>query len=233
MISEEQQEQASLYALDLLRAEEAGVFERELATNAELQTLVTELRDTAGSLARLVPQQAAPAAVKSRVMQQIAAEAAPASAKVVSFPTWVPWAIAAGLAFFCGMLALDRAKLQDRIAAAESQPILVALAAAEGAGAPAKAEALVSWQPGKQTGVIKIRNLPAAAAGKDYQLWTVDGAYQDPIDAGILRIDANGVAQIEFKPNKDAREVKAFAISLERKGGVPKREGPILLIGTV
>jgi anti-sigma-K factor RskA len=26
--------------------------------------------------------------------------------------------------------------------------------------------------------------------------------------------------------------VKAFAISLEREGGVPKKEGPILLVGT-
>ena len=45
-------------------------------------------------------------------------------------------------------------------------------------------------------------------------------------------VDKNGVAQIRFKPVDRAAQVKAFAISLEREGGVPKKEGPILLVGT-
>ena len=42
----------------------------------------------------------------------------------------------------------------------------------------------------------------------------------------------NGAAQIRFKPVEKAEPVKAFAISLEGEGGVPKKEGPILLVGT-
>jgi hypothetical protein len=37
----------------------------------------------------------------------------------------------------------------------------------------------------------------------------------------------NGAAQVRFKPVEKAQHLKAFAISLEREGGVPKKEGPI------
>src|SRR5439155_8542710 len=67
---------------------------------------------------------------------------------------------------------------------------------------------------------------------KDYQLWAVDAEHKDPISAGVVRVDKNGVAQIRFKPVEKAEHVKAFAISLEREGGVPKKKGPILLVGT-
>ncbi len=228
MISEAQQEQAALYALDSLGAEERVPFERELSANAELRALVDELRETAASLALAVPQRHPPAALKARVLESIDPKAA---GKIVRFPSWIPWAIAAALALFCGLLAYDRAQLQQRVAATASEPVLVALAATN--DAPAKAEGVVAWQPAKQSGVIKIRNLPAAAAGKDYQLWAVDAEHKDPVDAGVVRVDANGVAQVVFKPKAATRNVKAFAISLEREGGVPKKEGPILLVGSV
>ncbi len=103
---------------------------------------------------------------------------------------------------------------------------------APSAPAPADAKATVAWQPGRQSGVIRISNLPAPQPGKDYQLWAVDAEHKDPISAGIIRVDQNGVAQVRFKPVEKAEHVKAFAISLEREGGVPKKEGPILLVGT-
>jgi anti-sigma-K factor RskA len=103
---------------------------------------------------------------------------------------------------------------------------------APSAPAPADAKATVAWQPGRQSGVIRISNLPAPQPGKDYQLWAVDAAHTDPISAGVIRVDKNGVAQVRFKPVDRAEHVKAFAISLEREGGVPKKEGPILLVGT-
>jgi len=103
---------------------------------------------------------------------------------------------------------------------------------APSAPAPAGAKATVAWQPGRQSGVIRISNLPAPEPGKDYQLWAVDAEHKDPISAGVVRVDKNGVAQIRFKPVEKAEHVKAFAISLEREGGVPKKEGPILLVGT-
>ena len=59
----------------------------------------------------------------------------------------------------------------------------------------------------------------------------MDANHKDPINAGLIRIDPNGVTRVRFKPDQSATQIKAFAISLEREGGVPKREGPIVMIG--
>jgi anti-sigma-K factor RskA len=139
------------------------------------------------------------------------------------------------LAVFCGLLALDRVRLERELADIRgSDPLMQTTfyTLAPSAPAPADAKATVAWQPGRQSGVIRISNLPAAQPGKDYQLWAVDAEHKDPISAGIIRVDQNGVAQVRFKPVEKAEHVKAFAISLEREGGVPKKEGPILLVGT-
>ena len=236
MISEEQQDQAALYALGLLGTAEDVAFESELKVNAELRDLVRELREAAGDLALTTPSLQPPASLKQRIMREITTK------QVVPMPPqqrasfgWMPWAIAAGLAVFCGLLAVDRIRLERQLADTRAvdplmQTTFVTLAPS--APAPADAKATVAWQPGRQSGVIRISNLPAPQSGKDYQLWAVDAEHKDPISAGIVRVDKNGVAQVRFKPVEKAEHVKAFAISLEREGGVPKKEGPILLAGT-
>ena len=236
MISEEQQDQAALYALGLLGTAKDAAFESELKVNAELRDLVRELREAAGDLALTTPSLQPPASLKQRIMREITTK------QVVPMPPqqrasfgWMPWAIAAGLAVFCGLLAVDRIRLERQLADTRAvdplmQTTFVTLAPS--APAPADAKATVAWQPGRQSGVIRISNLPAPQSGKDYQLWAVDAEQKDPISAGIVRVDKNDVAQVRFKPVEKAEHVKAFAISLEREGGVPKKEGPILLAGT-
>jgi len=236
MISEEQQDQAALYALRLLDVDEHAAFESELRANTELRDLVRELREAAADLALTTPSLLPPASLKQRIMREITTK------QVVPMPPqqrasfgWMPWAIAAGLAVFCGLLAVDRIRLERQLADTRAvdplmQTTFVTLAPS--APAPADAKATVAWEPGRQSGVIRISNLPAPQPGKDYQLWAIDAEHKDPISAGIVRVDKNGVAQIRFKPVEKAEHVKAFAISLEREGGVPKKEGPILLAGT-
>jgi anti-sigma-K factor RskA len=237
MISEEQQDQAALYALGLLDADEDAAFESELRANAELRDLVRELREAAGAVALAAPPQTPPASLKQVIMREIAMkleEPIRMSPQRAVFD-WIPWAIAAGLTVFCGLLALDRVRLERELAdirAADPLMQTTFFTLAPSAPAPADAKATVAWQPGHQSGVIRISNLPAPQPGKDYQLWAVDAEHKDPISAGIIRVDKNGVAQVRFKPVEKAEHVKAFAISLEREGGVPKKEGPILLVGT-
>ena len=237
MISEEHQDQAALHVLGLLSAAEAVAFESALSASAELRDFVRELRETAADVALSAPSQTPPASLKQRIMGEIA----PESKRVVPMPTrrapfvWIPWAIAAGLIVFCGMLAFDRARLARELAdarAADSLMQTTFFTLAASAPAPADAKATVAWEPGPQSGVIRISNLPAPQPGKDYQLWAVDAAHQDPISAGVIRVDKSGTAQVRFKPVEKAEHVKAFAISLEREGGVPKKEGPILLVGS-
>jgi anti-sigma-K factor RskA len=237
MISEEQQDQAALYVLGLLEPHEAAAFESELNANSELRDIARELREAAGVVAMAAPTQTPPASQKQRIKREIAAkseESAPISMQRHQFG-WVPWAIAAALAIFCGLLAFDRVRLERQLAnvrAADPLMQTTFFALAPSAPAPPDAKATVAWQPGRQSGVIRISNLPAPQSGKDYQLWVVDAEHKDPISAGIVRVDKNGVAQVRFKPVEKAEHVKAFAISLEREGGVPKKEGPILLVGS-
>ena len=233
MISEEQQDQAALHVLGLLTAAEAAAFESALSASAELRDFVRELREAAADLALSAPSQAPPASLKQRIMRE-SEKLAPVTLQRAPFG-WVPWAIAAGLIVFCGVLALDRARLERELTDARAADPLMQTAfftLAPSAPAPADAKATVAWEPGRQSGVIRISNLPAPQPGRDYQLWAVDAAHKDPISAGVIRVDKNGIAQVRFKPVEKAEHVKAFAISLEREGGVPKKEGPILLVGS-
>ena len=236
MIPDDLQDQAALYALGSLNAEETSAFEAALSGNAELRGLVREMREASAELAHTVAPHQPPAELKRRVLREIALEKqadSPARTEASSFH-WLPWAIAALLLGFCGLLALDRMRLQRELADARAadplaQAMLVSLVSPTGDHPDAKAN--VAWQPDRQSGVITINNMPPAGEGQDYQLWAVDANHPDPIDAGIIHVEPNGVTRIRFKPAQDASQIKAFAISLERKGGVPKREGPIVMIG--
>ena len=71
MITEQQQEQASLYALGALPEAEARVFDAELRGNAELAELVRSLQRTAGLMALSAPLVQPPAALRGKVLQRI------------------------------------------------------------------------------------------------------------------------------------------------------------------
>lgn len=236
MIPDDLQDQAALYALGALNAEENAAFEKAMSASAELRAIVREMREASADLGLSVPSQHPPAELKRHVLSEIALEkqmgtaARPTSTR----PSWLPWAIAALFLVFCGILAFDRTRLQHELAdtrAADSfsQAMLVTLVSPTGDHPDAKAT--VAWQPDRQSGVIVINNMPPAGNGRDYQLWAVDANHKEPISAGVIHVDPNGVARVRFKPDQDASHVKAFAISLEREGGAPRREGPIVMIG--
>jgi anti-sigma factor ChrR (cupin superfamily) len=71
MISERQQELASLYALGALSPEEQRAFEAELRVDAELQALTRGLQGAAALVAAATPPVAMPAGLKARVFRRI------------------------------------------------------------------------------------------------------------------------------------------------------------------
>jgi anti-sigma-K factor RskA len=236
MIPDDLQDQAALYALGALDAGETSAFEAAMIGNAELRALVREMREASAALAHGVASQPPPAELRHRVLREIALEkqALPAGRSPTRPFNWLPWAIAALFLAFCGILALDRARLQRELATARaadplSQATMVTLTSPT--GDHPEARVTVAWQPDRQSGVIMINNMPPADHGRDYQLWAVDANHPDPIDAGIIHVEPNGTTRVRFKPSQNAAQIKAFAISLEREGGVPKREGPIVMIG--
>ena len=91
--------------------------------------------------------------------------------------------------------------------------------------------AVVVWDSEKHQGLLKLEKMPPVESGKDYQLWVVDPKNPTPVNAGVVQVDAQGFAKVEFKPVDDVSSAVKFALSVEREGGVPKNEGPIILIG--
>ena len=90
MISEGQQEEASLYVLGALTATEKESFEAALRVEPALRDLVASLERITGLLARAVPPVAPPSGLRDRILRRIEAnEMQPASAPrpIPGFPS--------------------------------------------------------------------------------------------------------------------------------------------------
>ena len=92
-----------------------------------------------------------------------------------------------------------------------------------------KATASIRWDSARQRGVLEAKDVPPNSADRDYQLWIVDSRFADPISAGVFRVERSGATRYVFTPTIRIEAPSGFAVSLERKGGVAKAEGPIVL----
>ncbi len=72
MISEQHQDQASLYVLGALTPEEHRAFESEFPKDGELRDLVFELQRAVGLVAKSVPQATIPPLLKTKILERIA-----------------------------------------------------------------------------------------------------------------------------------------------------------------
>lgn len=229
MIDERFQDQAAAYVAGALPDTERQVFEDQLRGNDELRQYVSELREVTDRFAELLPPVAPSPRIKEAVMREIAPPARHHS-------TWVPWAIAAALAIFGGAMMLEHETLREENSNLQAnvdlaQLELRMLRATE--GGPQQASAMIAWDDRAQTGMIKVANMPSPEKGKDYQLWVIDPSQKSPIAAGLLRVRADGVAEIQFRPTKQVKQATNFAVSLESEGGAREGGAPgqILMIG--
>ncbi|MCC5943536.1 MAG: anti-sigma factor [Bernardetiaceae bacterium] len=84
--------------------------------------------------------------------------------------------------------------------------------------------ATVFWNPETTETFIQTNGLPEPPEGKQYQLWFVrDGKV---IDGGIFETG-------ELHKVKNADKAEQFIVTLEKRGGVPKAEGPACAKGDV
>ncbi|CAN5471892.1 hypothetical protein BH20VER3_BH20VER3_06300 [soil metagenome] len=230
-MNEQLEEQASLYVLGLLEGDEAAAFAQRLESDAELRALVDQLDAAAATLAQAAPERPLPTELRERVLAQVR------SSKTTSFPrrsNWIPWAIAACLALTCAYLIAERNGFQKRISRLKQRDILsqiqIASLSSKLENAP-DANAVVVWDQKKQRGILKVTKLPQNKKDEDYQLWLVDPRYKDPVDGGVFHVANDESLRVPFHPAESVRDPQGFAISLERKGGVTKAEGPIVLLG--
>lgn len=121
--------------------------------------------------------------------------------------------------------------LGQKLRRAEDLARLKVTALASLAGNTKEAQVIAVWDPEQQAGLLTMEKLPAIADTQDYQIWIVDPAYPNPVNGGVFHVAADGRVALAFKPDQPVKQAAAFAISLEKKGGVPKAEGPIVLLG--
>jgi anti-sigma-K factor RskA len=82
----------------------------------------------------------------------------------------------------------------------------------------------VVWSDSKQEGYMRLSGLPKNDPTKEtYQLWIV-AENQDPktpVDGGTFNIDSDGEVIIPINAKVKAMNPQAFAITIEKPGGVP------------
>jgi len=94
-----------------------------------------------------------------------------------------------------------------------------------------KSEMLVVWDQKRSQGVVVLDKMPKVQSDQDYQLWVVDPNKPDPVSAGVVTVDAKGSVKASFKTVEAVTGEAKFALSIEKKGGVPKSEGKLLMVG--
>ena len=87
------------------------------------------------------------------------------------------------------------------------------------------------WDIAEQRGVLILENLPVLPSTQDYQLWLLgDPKIAGPVNAGVVGVDERGNARVQFRTAVLVDAAERFAISVERKGGVPAPQGKIVML---
>ncbi len=100
------------------------------------------------------------------------------------------------------------------------------------------AQGEVIFNPGDQTGYMKLTGLPVNDPTQEqYQLWIVDasraGETTDRIDGGVFDINADGEVIIPIHAAINAEQPVVFAITVEKPGGVVVSKGPLQVVAAV
>lgn len=244
MKNESKEELIALHALGLTENADRETALEILASDQEAARLHAELQESLGELAHAVDPVEPPASLRSRILDQLPEKNRPAleteaePGRVIPFPnvrTLIPWSLAACFAIICGLVVQNNVSLRNDLTTAVAQNDLdgieVATLSSMMAVAP-RAKAVAVWDSVHQEGVLTVSSLPTLEPDKDYQLWIIDPRYEDPVSGGVFSVSARGETKIRFKPDQPIETISAYAVSLERKGGVPKAEGPMVLITT-
>ena len=86
------------------------------------------------------------------------------------------------------------------------------------------------WDSNPRTAAVTRMPSPSGTGQLTFKLTFCD-QFPSPVSAGTFVVDpVTGEAHVVFRADKPVNAIAKFAVSLERKGGVPKPEGPIVLI---
>lgn len=252
MNHEEWLAQVDIYALGALDGEELTRFEAHLAAGCgPCEARLREAREALLLLPRSLQPVTPPAAVKARLLSRNAPESPRRQPR--RRPEWLPWGMgfaafaAAGLVIVLGWSLVTTRQAMRRLEgevarlqteAAEREVVLrflsdprVRLVRLAGLPPSPGASGELLWNPTARTGLLLTTGLPEAPVDKSYELWALAG--NEPIPAGVFRVDRLGRAILRLPQLAEARAFDKFAVTLERAGGVPTPSGPMHLVGSL
>ena len=224
------------YALDALDHDERERFERHLAECERCTAELAELQGAVGALAVAAEGPEPPASLRGRVLEAARADGA---GKVIPFPRrrWA-FPVAATLAAAAAIVAiglgvwatsLSHSLDREREAKDSYAQALRLLGGGAQAKALVDAEGALLVRPDGGKAALVVCGLSAAPSGKTYEAWVIEGGTPRP--AGLFR-GGSGCPPVLLE--REVPDGAVVAVTLERKGGVQKPTGQILVrSGTV
>jgi len=113
----------------------------------------------------------------------------------------------------------DRLAAQNEKLASLAAPETRTLALAGQEMSPA-ASARVFLDPTRRRAIVFFHGLPSNPNDKSYQLWIIRGDQANPQSAGVFDVVASGNATLSVENLPVLTEIKALAVTMERRGGV-------------
>ena len=233
MTHEEMQNLAALDAIGAASPEEVAELRRHLATCEECRRVADEMNESAAMLALTADPVAPPPNVKQNLLQSLPRRA--------PLPVW--WIAAAAVLLVVwgatwielrrtreemAKLQTERARLSATVAALGNAKV-IHLAGQEIAP---RANASVFLDPSQRRAFVFMHDLPPNGGDKSYQLWIIRADQVKPQSAGVFNVDANGNASIVVQNLPVETVIKAVAVTLEPRGGVPAPTGQKFLVGS-
>lgn len=91
----------------------------------------------------------------------------------------------------------------------------------------------IIWDPARNIAILHVSKLPSAPSDKDYQLWFMDKD-QKPVSAGVFSVakENENYFKVSEIPMPEKKDITAFSVTIEPKGGVPQPTGAMYLLGS-
>jgi anti-sigma-K factor RskA len=256
-ITDDLQEQASLYAAGAMTDTERREYQRHLEDDRcpVCQAEVNELQSAASMLAFTAPSVTPSPAVRGRLMEQ-ARSAASRNESRSAMPffrrSWTELiAVAAALGALAFAFAAIRSssqlrqlnnELTSRVARLEVQLVRartyistmtapdVRVVNLAGQGTNLQASGRLFWDMKQKRWFLYAKDLPPLPADKTYELWFVPKS-GNPVKAEVFNT-VNGASDVEVNV-PEGMDVAAAAVTIEPAGGTDLPTGPFALLGAM